>query len=187
MKLEGKFSILHRVLHWTMAGSMLILYNTGFLRMYWMGKEAVVKTLENQGILVTKEQAKAVYTNLREPMWQWHEIFAKVMVLAILVRIIYMFWKDIRFPNPFKSGISTKEKLQGFVYLYFYFFVLVNGFTGICMEEGYFKSVHETMETIHKWGIYWFPIFILLHFVGIWMAEKYQNKGISSKMIGGEN
>lgn len=186
MKTSEKFNRLHRALHWIIGISMAVLFSTGFLRMTWMGKEAVTKAIEKQGIAATKEQVLAVYKSLREPMWQWHEIFAKVVVISILVRMIYMIWKGIRFPNPFQSGKPLKERLQGFVYVYFYFFVLINAFTGVCMEEGFFKSAHETMETVHKWGIYWFPIFILLHIGGIWIAEKTHQKGITSKMIGGE-
>ncbi|MFA5573939.1 MAG: cytochrome b/b6 domain-containing protein [Brumimicrobium sp.] len=42
------------------------------------------------------------------------------------------------------------------------------------------------METVHKWGIYWFPIFIVLHLLGALLAEFSTKKGITSKMIGGD-
>ncbi|MCO5235487.1 MAG: cytochrome b/b6 domain-containing protein [Chitinophagaceae bacterium] len=186
MKTNRKFTALHRVLHWIMAIAMPILFITGFLRMYWMGKQAVADAIASQGIEVTKEQAKAVYKVLREPMWEWHFIFAHVMIFAFLARIIYMLIKGIRFPNPFKNNQSLKTRLQGFTYVYFYFFVFVSAITGIFLEKGFFPDWKGNIETVHKLGVYWFPIFILLHFAGIVLAEFSSKKGITSKMISGD-
>lgn len=121
MNAQKKFTLFHRLLHWIMALAMPILFITGFLRMKWMGKVAVADAIASQNIEATKEQAKAVYKVLREPMWQWHEIFAHVMIFAFLARIIYMLVKSIRFPNPFKSNQPLKERLQGFTYIYLSF------------------------------------------------------------------
>lgn len=186
MNPHKKFTIVHRLLHWTMALAMPVLFITGFLRMYWMGKGAVAEAIASQDIEVTKEQSKAVYKALREPMWQWHELFAKVMIIAFLVRIIYMIAKGIRFPNPFKSNQSLKMRLQGFTYVYFYAFVAISAFTGICLEYAFLPQWKQSIEAVHKWGVYWFPIFILLHLAGIVLAEFSNNKGITSKMIGGD-
>ncbi|HRO08651.1 MAG TPA: cytochrome b/b6 domain-containing protein [Saprospiraceae bacterium] len=186
MKFQQKFTAFHRLLHWIMAIAMPILFITGFLRMYWMGKQAVADAIASHGVEATKEQAKAVYKALREPMWQWHELFAHVMIFSFLARIIYMLVKGIRFPNPFKSTQPLKERLQGFTYVYFYLFVFVSAFTGVCIEKELFSTYHEQIEAVHKWGIYWFPIFILLHLVGIVLAELSSKKGITSKMIGGD-
>lgn len=97
-----------------------------------------------------------------------------------------MLVKGIRFPNPFQIKIPLKERLQGFTYVYFYLFVFISAVTGICIEKGFFPQWKEGIETVHKWGIYWFPIFILLHFVGVVIAELSNKKGIVSKMIGGD-
>lgn len=70
--------------------------------------------------------------------------------------------------------------------MYFYLFVFISAVTGICIEKGFFPQWKEGIETVHKWGIYWFPIFILLHLAGIVIAEFSNKKGITSKMIGGD-
>lgn len=185
MKIQGRFPATHRLLHWIMALAMTILFITGFLRMYWMGKEAVAKALTSQGIEVSKDTAKAVYKVLREPMWDWHVIFAHVMIFAFIARIIYMLMKGIRFPNPLKRSQAFKERLQGLTYVYFYFFVFVQAVTGISIRQGFFPAWKEGIEAIHKLGVYWFPIFILLHIAGVVLAENSNQKGITSKMIGG--
>ncbi len=187
MEQQNKFTFFHRLLHWLMALAMPILFITGFLRMYWMNKHQIVSVIESKvGTAIPKEQMTDIAKTIREPMWQWHEIFAHVMIFSFLARIIYMLVKGIRFPNPFKSGIPLKERFQGFTYVYFYVFVFISASTGICLEKGFFTEWKDGIETIHKWGIYWFPIFIVLHLVGILIAEHTTKKGIVSKMIGGE-
>ncbi|MBW7868845.1 MAG: cytochrome b/b6 domain-containing protein [Brumimicrobium sp.] len=186
METKNKFSALHRLLHWVMAFSMPVLLVTGFLRMYWMGKKAVFAAVNSQDLEVTKEQSNAMYKVLREPMWEWHVIFAHVMIIAFIIRVIYMIAKGIRFPNPFKGSTSIKEKMQGLTYIYFYLYVFMAAFTGICLRQDFFPDLHKPLEATHKLGVYLFPIFIVLHFVGVFLAEKGKDKGITSKMIGGE-
>ena len=142
--------------------------------------------IESKTSAIPNEQMTDIAKAIREPMWQWHELFAHVMIFAFLARIIYMLVKGIRFPNPFKSKQPLKERLQGFTYIYLYLFVFISAFTGICIEKDLLSTYHEQIEAVHKWGIYWFPIFILLHLVGIVLAELSNKKGITSKMIGGD-
>lgn len=187
MKSTNKFTAFHRFLHWLMALAMPILFITGFLRMYWMNKNNMVSIIESKsGTALSKETMTDIAKAIRSPMWEWHEIFAKVMVFAFLARIIYMIVKGVRFPNPFKSNLPFKERFQGLTYVYFYVFVAISAFTGLCMEYELLTAYGEGLETVHKWGLYWFPIFIIFHFIGIFIAETTTKKGISSKMIGGD-
>lgn len=182
-----KFTGLHRILHWTMAFSMLVLLITGFLRMYWMGKKAFFSAVNSQQeIEMTKDQAMVIYKSIRNPMWQWHELFANIMILAFIIRIIYMLVKGIRFPNPFQAKLAVKQRLQGLVYVYFYLYVFMASFTGVCMEYKLLSAYEDTFESAHKLSVYLFPIFVVLHFAGIALAENSTQKGITSKMIGGD-
>lgn len=186
MKDKQKFTPFHRLLHWIMAIAMTILFITGFLRMYWMNKHHIVSILESKTDLIPKETMTEIAKSIREPMWQWHELFAHIMIFAFLARIIYMLVKGIRFPNPFIRNQSIMERLQGFTYIYFYVFVFISAITGVFIEKGFFSEWKEGIETVHKWGIYWFPIFIIFHIAGIVFAELSTKKGITSKMIGGD-
>lgn len=188
MQEEKKFTAFHRLLHWLMALAMPVLFVTGFLRMYWMNKNHIVSVIESKtaGISISKETMVSIAKDIRELMWNWHVVFAHVMIFSVLARIIYMVVKGIRFPNPFIRNQPFKEKLQGFTYIYFYVFVLISAVTGICLRLGLFTAWKEWIETVHKLGIYWFPIFIVLHFAGIIIAEYSAKRGIVSRMIGGE-
>ncbi len=182
----AKYTAIHRILHWAMALALPVLFITGFLRMHWMNKHHIVSVIEGVTNSLSNEQMIDIAKTIREPMWQWHELFAKIMILAFITRIIYIIAKGIRFPNPFKKNITLKERMQGFTYVYFYLFVSISAFTGICIKNDLFSAYKESIEDIHKLGIYWFPIFIVLHLVGIAIAEMTNKKGISSKMIGGD-
>lgn len=118
-------------------------------------------------------------------MWEWHEYAAYMMVLAFLARIVYMLVKGIKFPDPLKKSQSVKERMQGFIYIVFYLFVAVSIITGFYLKwvDGQWS---DQISAIHKWAVYWFPIFILLHFGGIVIGELTNKRGIVSKMIGGE-
>lgn len=188
MKEQQKFTVIHRVLHWLLALTMPIMFITGFLRMYWMNKNGMVSIIESKTTAspLSKDVMTDIAKTIREPMWEWHEIFANVVIITIIARILYMIFKGIRFPNPLNKSLPLKEKLQGFVYIYFYVFIFISAFTGVCIEKGFFTNYADQIEMVHKWGLYWFPIFIVLHLAGIAIAENTNKKGITSNMIGGE-
>ena len=189
MKIKNQFTLIHRVLHWSAALLMLILFTTGFLRMYWMSKKTIINAvgtgMRSQNIYPEKEQLIAIAKTIQEPMWQWHEYAAYIIFFAFLTRVVYMIIEGIKFPNPFVKDQSAKERSQGLIYIVFYLFVSISIITGFYLKwiDGDWK---EPMETIHKWAIYWFPIFILLHFTGILIGELTNKKGIVSRMIRGD-
>jgi cytochrome b561 len=187
---NNKFTASHRILHWSIALFMFVLFITGFLRMYWMNKKTIVTaidtTLKNQSIAIEKDQLTPIAKSIQAPMWEWHEWAAYVIAIVLLLRIAYMLLKGIKFPNPFGSHQNLKEKLQGYLYLLFYLFVVASTITGFYLKWGN-GTYKQPMEAVHKWAIYWFPIFVVLHLVGILWAELTYKKGITSKMIGGDS
>ncbi len=187
MKTKRKFTPLHRLLHWTIAIAMSMLFITGFLRMFWMNKNHMASIIGSKTQALPQEEIIEIAKAIREPMWEWHVMFAYVMIFSFLIRIIYMIFKGMKFPNPFNTKVELQERLHGSIYLFFYAFVFVSIVTGVAMKQGFFPEMKDTIETVHKLGIYWFPIFILLHIIGIIKAEYTNRKGISSEMISGKS
>lgn len=186
-RLGNKFTFLHRLLHWVIAIAMSVLFITGFLRMNWMNKKHIVSIVHDKaGDAIPAEVMSDIATTIRAPMWEWHVVFAHVMIFAFLARILYMAAKGVRFPNPLRTGMPLKERFQGLTYVYFYAFVLVSAVTGICIRHGIFPEWKDGIEAVHKLGIYWFPLFIALHAAGVLLAEHSDQRGIASKMIGGD-
>lgn len=186
MEATPKFTILHRALHWIMALALPVLFITGFLRMYWMNKHHIVEVIASKTDLLSEEIMVDIAKTIRAPMWEWHVIFAQVIIAAFVIRIGYMIFKGIRFPNPFKRKLVLKERIQGSLYIFFYLFVFLSAFTGVSMRLDLFPELKHSIETVHKLGLYWFPIFVLLHLIGVLIAELTDKKGIVSKMIGGD-
>lgn len=183
---KKEFTVTHRILHWSLGLPMTVLFISGFLRMQWMGRKPIVAVIEQDAPgIMTKEQTMAIANDILNPMWQWHEYAAYIIVFFFLMRIAYMLLKGTRFPNPFIGKQSIKERLQGMTYILFYLFVAIAAITGFYLKWGD-GDLKEPMETVHKLAIYWFPIFILVHIAGIVIAELTGKKGITSKMIGGD-
>lgn len=182
-----KNSLTHRLIHWVLALAMSVLFLTGFLRMVWMSKKAIASAVNGatSEVALTKEQLSSIVKEIREPMWEWHEMFAYVAIAAFSARILYMLFKGVCFPNPFSSQFNVRERMQGSLYILFYLFVAVNVVTGLCLSFDIGGSAKDVMEDIHKLAIFWFPAFIVMHFVGIFLAELGKEKGVASRMIGG--
>src|SRR5690625_6749746 len=135
-KQTSRFTILHRILHWTMGLAMSILFITGFLRMYWMNKHRIISVIKSRlsDASLSDEQMTSIATDIRAPMWQWHEVFAHVMIIAFIIRMIYMMVRGTRFPSPLKAIHSVKDRFKGLTYILFYLLVGVNIITGIYLK-----------------------------------------------------
>lgn len=187
-----KYTVLHRLLHWVFAIVILVLFTTGFLRIFWMSKtvisEAVNKNEEIKNLNLDKQSLRTIVHSVQDPMFEWHVYAAYIITFAFIVRIIYMIAKGIKFPNPFLKDSSNKEKFQGFIYLGFYILIAVQIITGgILKFEIGSESLSDLAETVHKLAVYWTPIFILLHLAGIAISENTNRKGLTSRMIGGDS
>jgi cytochrome b561 len=178
---------LHRLLHWIFALGMLVTFTTGFLKMHWMGKKAISAAVAKDNLNLDKQSLRTISHSLQEPMFQWHVYFAYIITFAFVARVIYMLVKGIKFPNPFSKTAMSKDKFQGLIYIAFYILIAVQIITGANMKfELGSESIREISETVHKFAVYWTPIFILIHFGGIAISENTNRKGITSKMIGGD-
>src|SRR5690606_41857877 len=110
--LQNKFTASHRILHWSIALLMSVLFFTGFLRMYWMNKKAIISaidtTLNNQNIALEKDQLVPIAKSIQAPMREWHELAAYIMAVAFILRLIYLSLKGIQFPNPVAGILLLK-------------------------------------------------------------------------------
>ncbi|WP_257468028.1 MULTISPECIES: cytochrome b/b6 domain-containing protein [Empedobacter] len=64
--------------------------------------------------------------------------------------------------------------------------MLINIVTGFYLMWGN-GTYKDPMEELHKTAIYWFPIFFLIHLIGVIIDEVNKNSGIVSKMINGKD
>lgn len=182
------YTIAYRITHWAIAICMLLLLGTIFLRSTWLNKNHVAGIIQNYLSATTQtlsqDQLITLAKQIREPMWDWHIYLGYVLVGLFGLRFALAFSGQMEFSSPFNKQLSSKEKLQFWVYLVFYFCVVISLLTGLMIEFGpkYFK---ESMEEIHILSIYYLALFIILHFGGVLLAEFTNRQGLVSKIISG--
>lgn len=183
-----KYTKIYRILHWAIALTFMLLLITIFLRLTWMNKynmAAIIGSyLSDTGQSLSQEQLIVLAKQIREPMWMWHIYLGYTLTGLFSLRFILPLFGKIPFQNPMAKNLSNKEKFQKWIYIIFYVCVSISLATGLIMEFGPEKIEH-TMENIHVLGIYYLIGFIVLHWVGVLVAEFTDQKGIVSKIVSG--
>ena len=183
-----KYSNIYRIIHWTMAVSFLLLLITIFLRLTWLNKYNVAAIIQDylssteQNL--TQEQLIVLAKKIRQPMWNWHIYIGYVLVGLFSIRFILPAFGHMKIQNPFGKNLSTKMKLQKWIYIIFYICVIVSLITGLIIELGP-KELKTTMEEIHILSIYYLIAFIAVHLAGVLIAEFSDQKGIISRIVSG--
>ncbi|MFA7326925.1 MAG: cytochrome b/b6 domain-containing protein [Candidatus Kapaibacterium sp.] len=183
-----KYSKVYRVMHWAISISFLLLLFTIFLRLTWMNKYNVAAIIQDYlsstDQVLSQEQLIALAKKIRQPMWDWHIYIGYLLVGLFSIRFILPVFGNMKIQNPFSSGLSTKEKLQKWVYIIFYVCVAVSLITGLIIVLGP-KELKESMESIHTLGIYYLVAYIVIHLAGVLIAEFTDQKGIISRIVSG--
>lgn len=186
---EKRFNLANRLLHWSIAFTILFLLLTVFLRSTWMDKnqigDIVKNNLNKSNINLTDKDAANIGRAVRRPMWQCHIYAGYVMIGLYVIRMIVTAIQGIAYKNPFTKGLSFKEKLKSWIYIIFYFLLTITLFTGFMVENGP-KAWKDSMEFIHVKSLYFFIAFIIVHIVGVMIADAKEDRGIISKIITGD-
>lgn len=157
--------------------------------MGWMNKDGmgtiIHDNLAEQKVTINQDDAALIAKKVRKPMWSTHTIAGYVLVGLFVLRIILTWVQGMGFANPLKAGVTLYHKFKAWVYIVFYLMLGTSLFTGLMMEFGP-ESLEHTMEDIHVLSLYYSVAFILLHTVGVLMADAGKERGIISKIISGD-
>ncbi|QIR13902.1 cytochrome b/b6 domain-containing protein [Shewanella aestuarii] len=188
MKINSHFGVIHRLLHWGLALTMMIMLVTILLRLGWMEKNhmaaIILQGLAKLDIVITDTQAISIAKSIRNVMFQWHIYFGYAVGGILSARFVYMAKQGLHYPSAFSAQASIKQKFQAWVYWLFYAGVTLSVLSGLVLKFGP-ESIEHQVETIHVLALWYFIPFISLHLAGIVLAEHGHEKGIVSKMIGG--
>ena len=188
---QNHFSFLHRFLHWTTALAILLALFTAFLHAYWMnGKEIatiITSSLAGKNITLSPDDARDISKKITMPMFQWHVYAGYTLIALLVLRFIDLFVYGKKFVSPLSKEASSKQKLQSWLYVLFYVALTVILIMGLLLKFGPKNNLHEIFETIHIYCGYFIGIFVIAHFIGFFLGENSDNKGIVSKMINGGN
>ena len=135
---------------------------------------------------LSRDQIVAMAKQIRKPMWDWHIYLGYVLVGLFGIRFLLPLFGEMKFPNPFAKGLSTKMRFQKWTYIIFYICVVGSLTTGLLMEWGP-EAWEKSVEEVHVLSIYYLVAFIVIHLVGVIIAEFTDQKGIVSRIIGGKN
>ncbi len=178
------FSPLFRAWHWLNAIAIFGLFITVVLRESVMHKAnigAIVQTkMAELGTIITDEQAVLIGKAVRSPMWDWH-IYLGIAVAVLLVARLVMVVK-----NGF--GFDDNVAMQKVYRLYKVVYVLlaVMSISGLMLYLKAAGGAKETIEMVHQyvgWGLF---AFVVIHIVGVVLAEKSDQSGLVSRMINGK-
>lgn len=182
--MKKSYTMADRILHWSLALTILFMLLTVFLRLNWMEKNHVaailIDSLSSIDISITLDQAILIAKKIRKPMFDWHVTIGYVVTGIFVLRMIFHLKNKKHF-----NAVTKKEKFQLWVYRIFYALLGATLITGLIIEFGP-KSIKKTVESIHELTLYYMIGFLILHFTGILLAEIGSKKGIVSKMIGGD-
>jgi len=195
-----------RLWHWLNAivitGSLLtVLLNSTLLK---TRKNAVFikDTLKENGAMVTDKQARSVAHELSDKIWALHTYFGYGLVALVLFRLILELFQvadqkllrklKIAYRNYYiikkERELSRHEFWVKTTYAIFYLMIIIMAVTGLCLafedDVAWLKSIHA-FRSIHAFTMYLIIAFIIVHIVGVILAERKDSKGIVSDMING--
>ena len=191
-----KWRLHFRIWHWVHAAVVLGLLGTVFLRKTFLGwrtnSELLSQKLSEMNLEVTTEQAKALATTIRAPMWEWHILLGYALA-ALLVWRILLFFTDSgkrNYQNCKEETLHKKIVKLGYIAIYgILIFMAASGLILHFHEAlGLTEEGAHTLKELHELVYNAVLIFVPLHIIGVVVAETRDEKGITSDMIhGGES
>jgi cytochrome b561 len=186
--IKRHYSLIYRIIHWSIAICFILLLITIFLRLNWMNKEHVARIIRNYmdatGHELSQEESIVLAKQIRKPMWDWHVYTGYLLTGLYALRMMLPLFGKMKFSSPFSKTISRGEKFTYAVYLVFYACVAVSLVTGLLIEFGP-KHIKAATESVHKLSVYYLIAFMILHLGGVFIAEFGRHKGIISAIISG--
>ena len=195
-----------RLWHWLNAivitGSLLtVLLNSTLLKTK-KNAVAIKANLAYSGVTVTDNQAQSVAHELSDKVWMIHTYFGYTLATLLLFRLLLEFFQlaNQRFIRKLKSAYhqyqTTKKHRElakhefwvKTIYAIFYLMLITMALTGLCLafedDIPLLKSIHAFRQ-IHAFTMYLILAFIVVHIVGVLLADRKDSRGIVSDMING--
>jgi cytochrome b len=200
-------SVMIRIWHWILfllisATMITVLLNSTIMN---QRKNIVVvqEQLKLKGVAVTEDQAFAVSCEYEDKIWGVHKWIGYSLAFLLLSRgLIEITLKGeeklrSRILNAIGLYRKNNENRQEYkhylgvklAYLLFFVLLFCMALTGLSLafeqELGFSRAFRGTIEELHSFGQYFMYAFVLIHIIGVVIAENNKTKGIVSGMING--
>lgn len=196
-----------RIWHWLNALVFLGLLLTVLLRktvLSWRTNSSIIQEkLSLASIEAPVEVTNAIAKTLRDNMWTWHVALGIALAILLVFRFIIAFkteklcpvGRTFTFMKRLKN-VDTKDLPharkyvgQRALYSLFYIMTLIIVVTGALLvfggDLGFAKETLKTAKEIHEFIMPFFIFFIVVHLLGVIVAELTSDKGCVSRMING--
>lgn len=202
-----KHSASVRLWHWlnllVITGSLLTVLLNSTLFDVNRNAHYIQEQLQSVAVSITNQQASHVAHGLEDKVWDIHSYFGIALTVLFLFRLSSSFFaiKEQRFLFILKKSIQyyrslTKKSTQAvhevaikFLYLLFYIFLSIMVITGMLLTFKQDLSISQetshNVKEFHGFSMYIILAFIVVHIIGVVLAEIGKNRGIVSHMIHG--
>ena len=180
-----------RLWHWLNALVLFGILGTVFLRktfLSWKSNAAIVETkLHAAGIDAPQAVITDITKTIRNNMWDWHITLGFAFAFLFLVRIIIA----IKHRKNKQAATTSHHKLVRLSYIVFYlatFFSVVSGLVMNWSDRlGLSQETFKLIEDNHEKMLFLYIAFVVLHIVGVVVAEMRGDRGLISDMVNGGN
>jgi Ni/Fe-hydrogenase 1 B-type cytochrome subunit len=202
-----RHSLAIRIWHWTFflvltASLVTVLFGSTLFKT--KKNIAIVQSqLQEKGVTVDKDQARAVAHMYSDKLWDLHTLLGYIVCGLLLSRIII----EIVQPGEERLGIKLKKAL-GFktqdvveqkakrhyiqvkwTYIIFYCMIGTMALTGLGLafeDVPFLKDAHRTITQVHSFVQYFIYAFIIIHLGGVVRSDLSKYNGLVSGMIHGK-
>ena len=204
------YSVPMRIWHWVNAALVSAqLLTILFQKVIVNAKHAVPEfqqAIAKGGGTLSEQQGRAVAHVISERIWQWH------IWLGVALAIFWLFWtvmqaldpagrrfgarllaaaRRYKLAAPAEHADARHVLLAKLTYAAFYLFITIMVVTGLALifadDVPFLRSIEHTAEEVHNVTMYLIIGYILVHVVGVVWADIYDDRGLVSRMVSGEN
>lgn len=166
--------------------------------------QSFLKTeLQKGGTILNEQQARSLAHAQSDEVWGIHIYFGYFLAALFVFRLVMEFFqpKDQRFFVKLKQVyrqyfdlkqnryLARHDLAVKIIYLVFYAMLTVMVVTGLTLafedELALPRALHHNIKEIHGFTMYLILAFIVVHLIGVYLAERDKSPGIVSDMING--
>ncbi|MEO8794381.1 MAG: cytochrome b/b6 domain-containing protein [Daejeonella sp.] len=204
---KRKFSAAIRFWHWLNALVIICSLTTVLINSTLNDRRGAVDEYKqnSENITLTDAQIQSVIHQQEERVWEIHIYFGYALAALLVFRLGLEFFQlaDQKFIRSIQSTYrhfketkvkrfkSQKNFAVKLLYLVFYLLLIVMTITGLSLvfksDLGLSRAISHDVKEVHGFSMYLILAFILAHIIGIYVAERHDQKGITSAMINGGN
>jgi len=204
------YSVAMRLWHWVNAalvsGQLLTIL---FQKVIVNAKHAVPEfqaAISKGGGTLSEQQGRAVAHVISERIWTWH------VWLGVALAFFWLFWtvmqaldpagrrfgarlvaaaRRYKLAAPAEHADARHVLLAKLTYAAFYLFITIMVVTGLALvfadSVPFLHSMEHTAEEVHNVTMYLIIGYIVLHVVGVVWADIYDDRGLISRMVSGDD